>query len=272
MNSVIESWVLPVDKKCVRASFSRAALSYDNFAALQQLVADTLLMRLQALNYFPTKSILDLGAGTGYCGGHLTRYAESVIELDIAAAMLSFSRQRATPNVFHLCGDAESIPLADSSVGLIFSNLAFQWCFDLDRLFAEIFRVLMPGGKLIFSSFGPRTLSELRSAWATVDDYSHVNRFYPISVISESMLDAGLVECHLESEINDLAYDNVMQLMLELKAIGAHNMTDDRSRGLTGKQMVSRMTAAYQELMTGADIIATFDVVYACAARPGLDR
>ena len=271
MNSAIESWIIPVDKECVRASFSRAASSYDSFAALQQRVASALLIRLQGLDYFPTKPILDLGAGTGYCGGHLTRYTESVIELDIAAAMLSFSRQRATPNVYHLCGDAESIPLADCSVGLIFSNLAFQWCSDLDRLFAEIYRVLVPGGKIIFSSFGPGTLSELRRAWATVDDYSHVNSFYPLSVIHEAMRYAGLIECHLESEGMDLIYENVMQLMLELKAIGAHNMTDERPRGLTGKQALSRMTVAYKGLMAGADIIATFDVIYACASRPGFN-
>lgn len=268
---MVESRSLQIDKKCVRTSFSRAAFSYDRFATLQRDVADCLLTRLSAQDYCPTMSVLDLGAGTGYCGEHLLKYAGFVVELDIAAGMLQFSRRRAIPNILHLCGDVESIPLADCSIGLIFSNLAFQWCNNLDRLFSETFRVLKPGGTLIFSSFGPETLTELRQAWTHVDDRTHVNNFATVRSVASTMDSAGLVECRVESEIKNFVYADVMQLMRELKGIGAHNMNGERPQGLTGRQRLSDMISAYQNLMPGVDIQATFEVFYGRATRPDLN-
>jgi len=255
----------------VRTSFGRAALAYDGFAMLQRRIGDALFnsLEMQSLKVGPT--LLDLGAGTGYCSRRLVGLSDSVIALDIAPAMLILSNGSSNLNIFHVCGDAELIPLADRCVDVVFSNLAIQWCMDLDQLFGEIFRVLSPGGILVFSSFGPDTLNELKAAWTKVDNYSHVNNFYPPAAISRSMQRTGLTGSILEQEALSISYDSVLHLMRELKAIGAHNVTHGRPRGLIGKQKIARMIAGYEYLMPGEQIIATFDVLYGRARRPAMD-
>ena len=78
-----------------------------------------------------------------------------------------------------LVADAEALPLVNDSVDLVFSSLALQWCYRPDHLFAELARVLKPGGICVFTSLGPDTLRELRAAWAAVDAHQHVNAFLP---------------------------------------------------------------------------------------------
>ncbi len=63
---------------------------------------------------------------------------------------------------------------------LVFSNLAMQWCDDVGSVLSEFRRVLKPGGLLVFTTFGPDTLKELRASWQSVDDAVHVNAFIDI--------------------------------------------------------------------------------------------
>ena len=75
------------------------------------------------------------------------------------------------------------------SVDLVFCSLMLQWCEPLDAAFGEVRRVLKPGGFFAFSTFGPATLSELRSAWAQADGHNHVNHFIDMHDVG-SALDA----------------------------------------------------------------------------------
>src|SRR4029077_10511260 len=89
--------------------------------------------------------------------------------------------------------DAYALPFATASFDLVFSNLMLQWCDDLDAVFAEIARVLKPGGLLLFSTFGPGTLAELREAWAAGDASSnHVNHFFDAHVLGSALMQAQL--------------------------------------------------------------------------------
>ncbi|NIQ10368.1 MAG: methyltransferase domain-containing protein, partial [Gammaproteobacteria bacterium] len=95
--------------------------------------------------------------------------------------------KRLTGKFRYIAGDAEQLPLADASVDLIFSSLALQWCVDLDKVFAEFRRVLRRDGLLMFSTFGPDTLKELRSCFETVDAYSHINQFIDMHDIGDAL-------------------------------------------------------------------------------------
>ena len=63
-----------------------------------------------------------------------------------------------------------------------------QWCLDLGPVFTELRRVLAPGGLLMFTTFGPDTLMELRASWAQVDGYTHVNQFIDMHDIGDSLV------------------------------------------------------------------------------------
>jgi malonyl-CoA O-methyltransferase len=260
-----------IDKRQARLAFSRAAPHYDEVAALQREIAARMLDRLAYIKHRPAV-VLDVGAGTGEATHALARrYGDAqVIALDFALPMLQQSRKRqdtgACPEC--LCGDAERLPLADGSVDMIFSNAALQWCSDLPGTFREFRRVLRPNGMLLFSTFGPDTLMELRASWAAVDGGSHVSPFWDMHNIGDAMLQAGLAEPVVDVDRLQLTYDDVPALMRDLKTLGAHNVTRDRSRGLTGKGRLRAMFQAYERFRQDGRLPASYEVVYGHAWAP----
>ncbi|MDO9312322.1 MAG: malonyl-ACP O-methyltransferase BioC, partial [Nitrosomonas sp.] len=191
-----------LDKKQLRTAFERAANSYDQAAVLQREISNRMLSRLEYIKYQPDV-ILDAGSGTGYGSQQLAkRYPNSqLIAMDIAWAMLSHARpntvwwQRLLPllqqRAYYVCADVEQIPIKNESVSMIWSNLALQWCNDLEHTFAEMHRILRTDGLVMFSTFGPDTLKELRQSFAQVDAFSHVNRFIDMHDIGDLLVHNG---------------------------------------------------------------------------------
>jgi malonyl-CoA O-methyltransferase len=254
------------EKRWVGPSFSKAASAYDAVAALQRQIGERLLARVVETPCAQPQTILDVGAGTGYC---LSRLAQmfpdaELLALDIAEGMLSTlaGRSDLRGKARSICGDGESLPLRARSVDLVFSNLALQWCADLPAALAEFRRVLRPGGTILFSTFGASTLCELRAAWATADDYSHVNAFPALAEVASALLGLGLVDCRVGGELRVIAYSGVDALLRELKSLGAHNVTRNRPRHLTGKGVFRQMLAAYPESAADGQIQASFEIVY----------
>ena len=151
-------------------AFDRASGRYEAAARLQAQVGDELLGRLGAFGLRPRR-------GARPRRRHRTPRARTAAPLPARPRRGGGSRpwdaqaRRATTSG---CGGAlrasaatpRRLPLASASVDLVFSNLMLQWCQPPDAALAEVRRVLRPGGFLAFSTFGPATLQELRSAWA----------------------------------------------------------------------------------------------------------
>ncbi|MHB1232795.1 MAG: malonyl-ACP O-methyltransferase BioC [Burkholderiales bacterium] len=269
-----EELKVQIDKRLMRRAFERAAQSYDQAAVLQREVNQRMLERLDLMKLTPAL-ILDAGAGTGAGSRALARrYPEArVMGLDIAHAMLQVARQsapwwkRSLPFLTggvpqYVGGDLERLPLPGSSVNLLWSNLALQWCDDLALAFGEFQRVLAPGGLLMFSTFGPDTLRELKQAFTGVDGHTHVNRFVDMHDIGDQLTYAGFSAPVMDMEFITLTYADLMGLLRELKAIGAHNVTRGRGRGLMGKRAWGAMLAGYERLRRDGRLPATFEVIY----------
>jgi malonyl-CoA O-methyltransferase len=259
-----------LDLQRVRASFNRASAGYDHAAALQARVRGELLERLAFFKLAP-RVALDLGTGTG--GGAQALRGAYRRALDSAPGMLREARRRSTlfRRFERILADAERLPLATASVDLVFSNLMLQWCDDLAGPLAEVRRVLAPSGLFVLSTFGPDTLRELRDAWAVVDGDSHVNRFLDLHDVGDALVRAGFAEPVLDVERVVLSYPDTMALMRDLKAIGAHNATRGRPRGLTGRARMDSMRAAYERFRRDGLLPASFEVVYG-TAWGGTDR
>ncbi len=254
-----------LDRARLRASFDRASASYEGASGLQGRIAAELLERLEPFRFAP-EAVLDLGCGTGRHTGELKRrYPRArVIALDLAPGMLREARRYQRPwRRFHrVCGDALRLPLADTSIDLVFSNLMLQWCEPLPRALAEVRRVLKPGGFFAFSTFGPDTLGELRSAWADADGYNHVNHFPDMPQLGDALMHAGLMEPVLDVERITMGYAHVLELMRDLKAIGARNATAGRSRSLAGRTRLARVATAYERFRREGTLPATYEVIY----------
>jgi malonyl-CoA O-methyltransferase len=263
--------VFQLDRRAVARAFDRASQSYDAAAALQERVRADLLGRLDELGIGP-RAVLDLGAGTGHATRALKRrYPKALtVAVDIAPGMLERARaqSRWLRRFERVRADAYALPFREQSFDLVFSSLMLQWCDDLDAVFAEIFRVLAPGGLLLFSTFGPGTLGELRDAWAQSDagdpaHRNHVNHFFDPHALGSALMHAGFAEPVLDVDRIVLAYPDALTLMRELKAIGAHNVTQGRARGLTGRARLAAMTRAYESQRRDGLLPATYEVIHA---------
>jgi malonyl-CoA O-methyltransferase len=262
-----------LDRRALARSFDRAAPHYDAAATLQRQVRDELLSRLDYFALAP-RWILDLGAGTGAGARALRRRfpRAHVLALDIAPGMLRAVAQRpwpwVAPRIERLCADAYALPLADQSIELVFSNLMLQWCDRPEAVLRELARVLRPGGLLLFSSFGPATLGELRRAWGAVDDSTHVSEFPAMQALGEAAMHAGLEPPVLDTDAHVLHYADAHALMHSLRRLGARNAARARARGLTSPRRLQAMIHAYEQLRTAQGVPASYEVLYGAAFAP----
>ena len=256
-----------VDSSHVRQAFNAAAGTYDAAAVLQAEVRSRLLERLEAVSVAPAR-ILDAGAGTGQAApGLAARFPDAdLLLLDLADSMLREAGGRGWPAV---CADAARLPFGPGAFGLVYSNLMLQWAPDLDRTLSEFRRVLTGGGLLVFSTFGPDTLAELRAAWASADGYTHVNRFIDMHDVGDALVRSGFAEPVLDLEHFTLTYPDLRALMGDLKAIGARNLTAGRSRGLTGRGRLAAAEREYERWRRDGRLVSTWEVIYGIAWVPG---
>ena len=268
----VEEQVYELSRLEVRRHFNKAAAHYEKANHLQQLVLERLLDRLELIKMKPGR-VLDLGSGPGHAASKLARrYKQSrVLEVDISADMLLHSASQAS-RFFNkrqrLCADVEQLALSDNSIDLVFSNLMLQWSKDLDRAFFEVSRVLTNNGLFIFSTFGPDTLLELRKSWQSVDDKVHVNAFVDMHDVGDALIRAGFENPVMEVENITVRYDTVMQIMKDLKTLGANNANSGRRRSLTGKKRLSTMMDEYEKLREEGKLPVTYEVVYGHAWLP----
>jgi malonyl-CoA O-methyltransferase len=252
-------------RSAVRRSFQAASESYDAHAVLHARVRNLLLDRVADTPTAP-RVIVDAGAGTGRASRALQRRfpAATVIALDIAEDMLRAARRQQGwwRRFARVCADLEQLPLAAAAVDLVFCSLALQWLTEPDRALAEAARALRPDGWLYFATFGPDTLGELRAAWAAVDGYTHVNRFIDMHDLGEALTRNGFADPVLDVERFTLTYADVRALMHDLKAVGAHNVTAGRPRGLVGRRRLAALEAAYERMRSGGRLPATYEVIF----------
>ena len=241
----------------IRNTFNTASSNYNDNAFLQNEIANRLAEKLKVISIKP-QTIIDLGSGTGFLSEKTAKiFPNSIL------VCVDFAQQSLLENSQNLkvCANAYKLPFASNSVDFIVSNLMMQWCPDLTTLFNECFRVLKPQGLFLFTTFGPDTLKELKRSWSVVDSSAHVNNFIDMHDIGDQMLQSGFQSPIMEMEKLMLTYEKVVDLMHDLKAIGAQNVAN-RSKALTGKTKFKKMIEMYENYREDGKLPATYEVIY----------
>ncbi len=123
--------------------------------------------------------VVDLGCGFGwFCRWAREQGAAQVLGLDVSENMLSRARAASTDEAIRYArADLEHLELAEASVDLAYSTLAFHYIEDLAGLFATLHRALVPGGTLVFSMEHPIFMAPTQPGWS-VDNQGH--RTWPL--------------------------------------------------------------------------------------------
>lgn len=220
--------------------FSAAAKKYTQFNQLQRDSASLLLGGIKQ-DAWLGQHILDIGAGPGtlfpvshYNALDNNALAQQVVALDIAPGMLKELKLN-FPQYFAICGDAESLPLKDSSLDMVYSNLALQWCRRLDQTFSEAHRVMKSGAQLHCAIVIDGSLNQLSNLGLKINDFAD----HPLIV-------TAMETCPWKTysvEVVELTvhFDDLRALLYSIKGVGAsitssHNQTSRRGLTLRGRQ------------------------------------
>ena len=259
-----------VDKRRVRASFSRSAAGYDARATVQRRVRERVLALLAEAAPGGRRA-LDVGAGTGALLARLAaeRPALAAAAVDLAPGMCAAIRA-AAPRALVAAADAEALPFRADAFDLFVSTSTFQWLPRLGPAVAEAHRVLAPGGVLCLALFGARTLAELRHAWraaAGPEAEAHTHAFASKEDVARALAAAGFEGGSIFEEDLVEWHEDARAVLRALKEVGAASAVPGRA-GLGGRSRTLETLRRYDEAHAGpSGVPATYHVVYAVAEK-----
>jgi malonyl-CoA O-methyltransferase len=123
-------------------------------------------------------------------------------------------------------------------------------------------RALAPDGFLMFSSFGPDTLRELRALYARLGWPAPTPAFVDMHDLGDMLVQAGFADPVMDQETLTLSWPTPQAMLAELRGLGG-NIAPDRMAGLRTPRWRARLEAALQSL-AGADgrLHASFEIAY----------
>lgn len=259
------------DYKALKKGFNKTAKTYDQHAELALSIGNTLIERLRDIKIKP-KRILDIGAGTSNLSQSLKKLypRAQIFNLDLAEQRLKIAQKnnKKKPNNYFVCADAHALPFADQSFDLVVSNLTWHWMDHLGQAIYEAKRILKVDGTLLFTTFGPDTLRELRAAFMETSPNPHIGHFFDMHDIGDALLKAGFADPVMDVEYLFRHFKKLDNLFTMLKKTGERNYLKLRQRGLTPKKIFTKVKKRYQSFKQKNAYPATFEIVFGYAWRP----
>lgn len=126
--------------------------------------------------------ILDLGCGTGLMLEHFSKTHWSA-GLDFSNLALQFSQKKGANKL--LQANVEDIPIADNSLDIITALDLAEHVANDDQMFAETYRTLKPGGRMVL------TVPAHPFLWSDHDDALHHHRRYTRKELKKRLTEAG---------------------------------------------------------------------------------
>lgn len=259
-----------VDPQALLRALARAAPTFEDAALLVHEVEGRLLERLDLMQTDPNRLLVSDGR-TGSGGRALARRFPRAGKFlaDPSAAMVGEARRRrGWRRRQHFCAAwSHALPFPSGWFDLAWSNLGLQWSNDLDGALREAHRVLAPEGLLLFSSLGPDTLAELRTALPEAFGRPPgMPVFVDMHDVGDALSRAGFEGVVMENEVITVTYPDLRTLLADAGATGSGALLTDRPRGLLTPGRLAALEAALPR--EDGLIPARFEVVYGHAWRP----
>jgi SAM-dependent methyltransferase len=167
-------------------------------------------------------------------------------------------------------GDLERLPVADGRLDLAVSLLALQTINDLPGALIQMRRALKADGLLMAAILGGDTLTELRQSLTIAESEvlggaaPRVAPFVDVRAFGALAQRAGLALPVVDLDRTTVRYAGLIALMNDLRAFGAANSLNARSRRPLRREVLARAAAVYAERFSDPDgrLRATFDLLW----------
>lgn len=139
----------------IRHAYNQWAASYDSDRNLTRDLDGQVTRAL--LEGHQPRLLLELGCGTGKNTPFYAQIAAGVLALDFSEAMLARARIQPLPAAvrFAIADLTSSLPCVGGAVEVVACNLVLEHLADLPTVFAEVARVLRPGGTFLICELHP---------------------------------------------------------------------------------------------------------------------
>ena len=268
-------------KRKVMRGFDRSAKGYRFHALFQEEIArETAAIAMRHAK--PEGRILDIGCGDGALLAAIIDHqtlnggsATGRLAVDVSTGMCAVARGRLGPmGAAVIRADAESLPLATSSVTMIVSSLALQWVEDIDAALMEAARTLAPGGAFVAATLGPGTFPELRQSARKAlgaDNAGHdtASAFPSVAEMERSLAYAGF-DYTISRSLRARYYENFLDFIRSLKNVGAMGQPGLTGAGLARRGFLQSLEREYEnEFRFDEGLRATYETLFITAVLKG---
>lgn len=200
-------------------------------------------------------AVLDVGSGTGFVGGILSRYLKSgdqLINYEYSLNMLYRSREKITSasrtcRVCFMNGDAEKIPLKDESIDVVTINAVLHHLPGYEKCLAEIDRVLKKGGIITVAHEQNRAFFRSRIFTILAMVYKRLGGGMHISDSVHKKVNDGLKKKGLINA--DLSKEQVMKMVDVHSPIEQSAFGIDTQKGFLPDDLIRSSFAGYRTLV-----------------------
>lgn len=208
---------------------------------------------------------LNISARNGYLTEILkeNNICKKIYEIDISDSFIKKSN-----NENKVIADEEFLPFKNESFDLIVSNLSLHWVNDLVGVLAQIKRILKKDGFFCANIFGARTLVEFRNAilFAEQNNNQASPRISPFIDVKDGaglLQRVGFKEPVSISEDIMVKYNNIFELMIDIRNCGEANSLEKLNPVFVGKDFFNQVQTEYKNNFADAEglLNANFELV-----------
>ena len=257
---------LPFDRRLRRLRRDRAACRFAGADYLHRLVADEVIERLDFVKR-DFRRALDLGCAGGYLARRLRERGLEVTACDSGAA---FARSAGGVQA-----DEDRLPFADGAFDLIVSVGALDGVNDLPGALLLARRALRPDGLFLGAFAGAGSLPRLRRAMLAADSVQggaapHIHPQIDVRAAGDLLTRAGFALPVVDAQPVDVRFSTLMDLVRDLRAMGATNILASRSPRPLGRRALA---AAIADFESGEDkTTERFEILHLLGWSPSPDQ
>ena len=240
-----------IDINSLIYSKNKSSKNWINHNFLFKKVSGILFDKLSELGEH-YENILILSSDAGECSEKVIKVSSrNLIFLSPFRNLLKLNNDQ-SKKILKVESSFEDLPCKNEKFDLIISNLYLHNVKDKELHFKKLFELLNKNGLLICNFYGEKTMYELKDSLFSADEKLFGGAFLRIAPnpsmvnISEQLSSSGFKELVSENISYKIYYNNVIEILKDIRGIGENNSLITRKKSLMTKNLLNILNQEYK--------------------------